>query len=56
MKRSKNEKRFIFKLIILIASLACSTLMGYAGLPLLGGTGLFDDVNAMAGTMVMTGF
>lgn len=30
--------------------------MGYAGLLLLGGTGLFDDVNSMAGTMVMTGF
>ena len=56
MKRSKNEKRFIFKLIILLASLACSTFMGYAGLPLLGGTGLFDDVNSTAGTMVMTGF
>ena len=56
MKRSKNEKRFIFKLIILLASLDCSTLMGYAGLPLLGGTGLFNGVNSMARTMVMTGF
>lgn len=55
MKRN-NEIRFIFKLIILLASFANSPLLGFISLMLLNGTGLFKDVNSSIGQALMMGF
>ncbi|WP_177443859.1 hypothetical protein [uncultured Eubacterium sp.] len=55
MKRN-NEIRFIFKLIILLASFANSPLLGFVSLMLLNGTGLFKDVNSSIGQALMMGF
>lgn len=55
MKRN-NEIRFIFKLIILLASFSNSPLLGFVSLMLLNGTGLFKDVNSSIGQALMMGF
>lgn len=55
MKRN-NEIRFIFKLIILLASFSNSPLLGFVSLMLLNGTGLFKDVNSSICQALMMGF
>ncbi len=54
--KKNNEIRFIFKLIILLASFSNSPLLGFVSLMLLNGTGLFKDVNSSIGQALMMGF